>query len=396
MLPDNWHLGILSPSPWEVIAATLLLTHITILSVTIYLHRFSAHNSLILHPALQHFFRFWIWLTTSINTKEWTSIHRKHHALCETEENPHSPVQKSLSKVLWQGAELYRTEAQNEETLKRYGQRTPNDWIENKLYTPFKHLGVVLMLAINLALFGIIGVSIWAVQMIWIPFFAAGVINGIGHHSGYRNFECPDAARNILPWGILIGGEELHNNHHTYPNSARLSVKKWEIDIGWLWIKAFSMLGLARVKHIQPLVRNDIGKSHIDYDTVMAIINNRFQIMVQYRKQVIIPMVEHEQQKAGEKTRKLFLSAKKLLAREESLLANQHKEEIGLIIDSSHLLNTIYQKKQDLQAIWLQRKNHQDRLDALKEWCQQAEASGIKSLQDFSLALKTYTLPSSA
>ena len=396
MLPENWYMGLLSLSAWETVAATLLLTHITILSVTIYLHRFSAHNSLELHPVLQHFFRFWLWLTTSINTKEWTSIHRKHHALCETVADPHSPVQRGLKKVLWEGAELYRTEAQNEETLKRYGQRTPDDWIENHLYTPFKHLGVVLMLIINLALFGVLGITVWAIQMLWIPFFAAGVINGIGHHSGYRNFECPDAARNIVPWGILIGGEELHNNHHTYPNSARLSVKKWEIDIGWLWIKAFSFVKLAKIKHTQPLVKTDSAKNHIDYDTVMAVINNRFQIMVQYRKQVIIPMVEHEQEKAGEKTRKLFLSAKKLLAREESLLASKHKEKISLIVDSSHVLNTIYQKKNELQAIWQQRKNHQDRLEALKEWCYQAEASGIKSLQDFALILKTYTLPTPA
>ena len=396
MLPANWHMGLLSLSAWEVVFATLLLTHMTILSVTIYLHRFSSHNSLELHPVLQHFFRFWLWLTTSINTKEWTSIHRKHHALCETEADPHSPVQRGLKKVLWEGAELYRTEALNEETLKRYGQRTPNDWLENHLYTPFKHLGVVLMLIINLMLFGVLGITVWAIQMVWIPFFAAGVINGIGHHSGYRNFECPDAARNIIPWGILIGGEELHNNHHTYPNSARLSVKKWEVDIGWLWIKTFSFLKLAKIKHTQPLVKTDAAKNNIDYDTVMAIINNRFQIMVQYQKQVIIPMVEHEQEKAGEKTRKLFLSAKKLLAREESLLASKHKEKISLIVGSSHVLNTIYQKKKELQAIWQQRKNHNDRMEALKEWCHQAEASGIKSLQDFALILKTYTLPTPA
>ncbi len=395
MLPENWYAGFLSLSVWEVVLTTLLLTHITILSVTIYLHRFSAHNALELHPALQHFFRFWLWLTTSINTKEWVSIHRKHHARCETEDDPHSPVQKGLKKVLWEGAELYRDEAKNEETLRRYGQRTPNDWIENHLYIPFKHAGIAIMLIINLALFGVIGITVWAIQMMWIPFFAAGVINGIGHHSGYRNFECPDAARNIIPWGILIGGEELHNNHHTYPNSAKLSVKKWEIDLGWLWINLFCKLRLAKVKHKRPLIQTDSEKQYIDYDTVMAIINNRFQIMVQYQKQVIIPMVEHEQKKAGETTRKLFLSAKKLLAKEESLLVHKHREKISLIIDSSHVLDIIYQMKQELQAIWKQRKNHHDRLEALKQWCHQAEASGIKSLQDFSAILKTYTLPSS-
>lgn len=393
---DMWYNGLLSLSLWETILATLLLTHITILSVTIYLHRYSAHNSLELHPVLQHFFRFWLWLTTGMRTKEWTAIHRKHHAHCETRQDPHSPVLKGLRKVLWQGSELYKEEARNSETLTRYGQRTPEDWIENNLYTPYAYLGISLMLIIDVLLFGLIGITVWAIQMVWIPFFAAGVINGIGHHSGYRNFECRDAARNIFPLGILIGGEELHNNHHTYPNSAKLSIRKWEFDIGWFWIKTFSFLKLAKVRKTTPLVQLDTQKSHIDSDTVMAVINNRFQIMAQYKKQVITPLVKHEKALATEKTRKLMKSARKLLAREESLLAPVHHEHVKSIIEQSHALKIIYEKKKSLQAIWQNLKDINERKDALMKWCHEAEASGIKVLQDFSTTLRTHTLPNPA
>ena len=388
-----WYEGILALSPLGVVLATLLLTHITILSVTIYLHRHSAHNSLDLHPALKHFFRFWLWLTTAMRTKEWTAVHRKHHAMCETRDDPHSPVQKGLKTVLWQGAELYRTEANNQQTLESYGQRTPEDWIENNVYTPYPILGVSIMLLIDVALFGVIGITVWAIQMIWIPFFAAGVINGVGHHSGYRNFECRDAARNIFPWGILIGGEELHNNHHTYPNSPKLSVRPWEFDIGWFWIRLLQRLKLASIKRTRPLAIRNKQKSHIDRDTVMAVINNRFQIMALYRRQVIAPIVNHERKVATEKTKRIFKSAKKLLSREEHLLAPAHMEKIHSIIDTSQVLNTIYKKKKDLQAIWHQIKDHNERIEALIQWCHEAEGSGIKVLQDFSRSLKTYTLP---
>ncbi|HAC28541.1 MAG TPA: acyl-CoA desaturase, partial [Marinobacter hydrocarbonoclasticus] len=239
-----WFNGLLDLSVWQLIAVTLVMTHITIVSVTLYLHRHSAHNALDLHPVLKHFFRFWLWLTTAQNTKEWTAIHRKHHAKCETEEDPHSPVVLGIRKVLFEGAELYAASA-TPETLERYGQRTPEDWVERNLYSRYKTLGIALMAVINLALFGVHGIWIWAVQMMWIPVWAAGVVNGIGHYLGYRNFECADNARNISPLGILIGGEELHNNHHTYPNSAKLSRRWYEVDIGWGYIRLFQLFGLA-------------------------------------------------------------------------------------------------------------------------------------------------------
>ncbi|OED47518.1 aminotransferase [Endozoicomonas sp. (ex Bugula neritina AB1)] len=391
-----WYEGLLALSPWGIVLATLLLTHITILSVTIYLHRHSAHNSVELHSVLKHFFRFWLWLTTGTRTKEWTAIHRKHHAKCETVNDPHSPVQRGLKAVLWTGAELYRNEARNQQTIEKYGQRTPDDWIENNLYTPHHSLGISIMLIIDLMLFGVIGLTVWAIQMMWIPFFAAGVINGVGHHSGYRNFECKDAARNIFPWGILIGGEELHNNHHTYPNSAKLSARRWEFDIGWFWIQCFKLIKLANVKRTRPLAIQNRKKNHIDRDTVMAVINNRFQIMVQYRRQVITPLVNHERKLATEKTKKILRSAQKLLAKEEGLLAPNHHEKIASIIDTSQVLNIIYSKKKELQAIWHNITDHNERIEALIEWCHEAETSGIKVLRDFSLSLKTYTLPSAS
>ncbi len=244
--------GLFGFTAWTTFWAALLFTHITIAAVTIYLHRHSAHRALELSPAVSHFFRFWLWMTTGMSTKAWTAIHRKHHARCETPEDPHSPQTRGIRKVLFEGAELYRIEAKNLETLERYGAGTPEDWIEHHLYSKHHRLGIELMFFTNVLLFGVLGIAVWAVQMAWIPWFAAGIINGVGHYVGYRNFECPDASRNVFPWGIIIGGEELHNNHHTYPTSAKLSAKWWEFDIGWLYIRVLETFGLAKVKRLPP------------------------------------------------------------------------------------------------------------------------------------------------
>ena len=388
-----WYNGLLDLSVWQLIAVTLVLTHITIVSVTVYLHRYSAHRSLELHPALKHFFRFWLWLTTSMNTREWTAIHRKHHAKCETPDDPHSPVHKGLGTVLRKGAELYMEEAKNEETLRIYGKNCPDDWIERNLYNRFPIAGVTLMAIIDLALFGVLGITVWAVQMMWIPVLAAGVINGLGHALGYRNFECRDAATNILPWGILIGGEELHNNHHTYPNSAKLSVKKWEFDMGWLWIRLFSLLGLAEVRRTAPIAHRVEGKQTLDMDTAMAILNNRFQIMAQYRKLVIKPAVRSELARMDESVRHLFRRAKRLLSRETSLLDDRHQARIQTMLEHSQALKVIYEKRLALQQIWGRTSaNSHEMLQALKDWCNQAEESGIKALQEFADSLRTYSL----
>lgn len=391
---DWWINGSLDLTIWGKIIATLILTQITIMSVTLYLHRHSAHNALELHPALAHFFRFWIWLTSAQNTKEWTAIHRKHHAKCETKDDPHSPVVKGLKTVLLTGAELYQEEANNPETLKRYGQRTPSDWIENHLYTPHKMKGIALMALIDLYLFGVLGLTIWAIQMIWIPVFAAGVINGIGHSIGYRNFECKDAAKNILPWGIFIGGEELHNNHHTYPNSAKLSVKPWELDIGWLWIQLFSKLGLAKARHTAPTATKNHSKNELDNDSLMAIMHNRFYILSQYHKKVMIPAIKEQKAKMHAQEKTLFKKARKLLISDENLVKQNEQQRIEAMLERNPRIKMIYEKSQELQAIW---KNHpgsrfQEKLHSLSEWCQQAEKSGIESLEAFAANLKQYSL----
>ncbi len=388
-----WYDGFLQFSWWQVVLATLLMTHITIISVTVYLHRYSAHRSLELHPVLQHFFRFWLWLTTGMVTREWTAIHRKHHAKCETPEDPHSPVQKGLWTVLSRGAELYTAEASNQETLDTYGKGCPDDWIERNLYSRVPYAGITLLAVIDLALFGVLGITVWAVQMLWIPLLAAGVINGIGHAIGYRNFECKDAATNILPWGILIGGEELHNNHHTYPSSAKLSVRKWEFDIGWMWIRLFSLVGLANVRRVAPVPALEPNKLTLDMDSARALLSNRFQVMAQYRRMVIKPLVKAERERVDASMKQLLKRAKKLLWRETELLKPKHQERLNLVLANNQRLKLIYQKRLELQQIWSRTcSSGQERLHALREWCQQAEASGIKALQEFADTLRTYTL----
>lgn len=387
-----WYEGLLAPTLLQLVLITLALTHVTIVAVTVYLHRFSAHRALELHPALQHFFRLWLWLTTGMGTREWTAIHRKHHAMCETEDDPHSPVVKGLKKVFWQGAELYR-EGKDSETLAKYGKGCPDDWIERHVY---RHsvLGVSVMMAIDLLLFGAAGLTVWAVQMIWIPFWAAGFINGIGHYWGYRNFECPDAATNILPWGILIGGEELHNNHHTYPNSAKLSQKPWEFDIGWMYIRLFEILGLAKSRSRGPVVARDPSKQTLDIDTALALVNDRFRVMSRYREDVVAPLVQQERERASETTRHMMRKAKRVLCREESLIDAQEQQRLQAVLETSPTLRIAYEKRVALQAIWRrQGESMESRLEALKAWCADAESSGIQALKEFAEELRSYTIP---
>ncbi|CRN05935.1 delta-9 fatty acid desaturase DesA [Pseudomonas fulva] len=388
-----WYNGLLDLSAWQLVGITLLMTHVTIVSVTVYLHRYSAHRALELNTGLKHFFRFWLWLTTAQNTREWTAVHRKHHAKCETPEDPHSPVYKGLSTVLRKGAELYREEARNPETLRIYGKNCPDDWVERNLYSRYKLGGIVLMALIDLLLFGTAGITIWAVQMMWIPFWAAGVVNGLGHAVGYRNFECRDAATNLVPWGIVIGGEELHNNHHTYPNSAKLSVRRWEFDMGWAWIRLFCLLRLAKVQRVAPIAHRVAGKASLDMDTAMAILNNRFQIMAQYRKLVIGPLVKQELDRVDASVSHHFRRAKRLLSRETSLLEDRHHVRIESMLAHSQALKTIYEKRLALQQIWARTSaNGHDMLAAMKDWVHEAETSGIHALRDFASQLKTYSL----
>jgi len=388
-----WYEGLLAPSLWQLVGITLVLTHITIVGVTVYLHRHSAHRALDLHPALAHFFRFWLWLTTGMVTRTWTAIHRKHHATCETEDDPHSPQILGLRKVLLEGAELYR-EGATEETIARYGRGCPDDWIERNVYSRYSAGGVTLMALIDVALFGAVGLTVWAVQMLWIPVLAAGVINGVGHFWGYRNFECPDAARNIVPWGILIGGEELHNNHHTYPNSAKLSVKRWEFDLGWAWIRLFEALGLAKARSTGPVVAHDPAKHTLDRDAAWALVNDRFRVMARYSREVIAPMVRHERKRADSAARSLLRRAKAVLSREPSLVTERERQRLNLVVNRFPQLETVYRRRLELQAIWQKRGESADALlEALSDWCWRAEQSGIAVLRDFAAELKSYTMP---
>lgn len=385
--------GLLDFSVLGYVIATLLLTHVTIASVTIFLHRHQAHRALELHPLVSHFFRFWLWLTTGMVTKQWVAVHRKHHAMCETEEDPHSPQIYGIRKVLWEGAELYRAEAAKPETLEKYGRGTPDDWLERNVYSRFTWLGVTLMLLIDLVLFGIAGVSIWAVQMLWIPFWAAGVINGIGHWWGYRNFETADASTNIVPWGIVIGGEEMHNNHHAYPSSAKFSNKGWEFDIGWWYIRLLAFLGLARVRRVAPKPVLVPGKSRVDMDTVRAIIANRFHVMADYGRKVVVPVLREEYRKADGSCRALYRRARRVLLRDETRLDEVARDRLKAVLDSSQALRTVYQYQHRLRELWNRTANSPDNLlQALQEWCRQAEATGIKALQDFAQSLRSYAL----
>ncbi|MGR6873210.1 DesA family fatty acid desaturase [Pseudomonas sp. HK3] len=382
--------GLWGLNGWQVLLFTLVMTHISIVSVTIYLHRAMAHRALDMHPALAHFFRFWLWLTTATVTKEWVSIHRKHHAKCETEEDPHSPVIKGLKTVLLRGAELYQSEAENEETITRYSKGCPDDWVENNVYQKYKLLGIFVMLGFNILMLGPIGITVWAVQMMWMPVHAAGIINGLGHAMGYRNFECADAATNITPIAIWIGGEELHNNHHTYPNSAKLSVKKWEFDIGWMYITILKALGLIKNVRTGPVMAIDKNKLELDFDAALAAANNRFQIMARFYKNVIKPVTKFEKKQS--QLNLPFTRAKRLLRKEEALLSDKYRQQLADLLAHNEMVDKVYKMKQDLQLVWKKRTASRDELlKAMQAWCKEAEESGIRALEEFAHSLRQYS-----
>jgi stearoyl-CoA desaturase (delta-9 desaturase) len=386
--------GIAQLSIGTLLLTGLVLTQLTIAGVTIYLHRHQAHRALDLHPAVAHFFRFWLWMTTGMVTREWVAIHRKHHAKCETPDDPHSPRVLGIGKVLWQGSELYRAEASNRATVADYGHMTPNDWLERNVYARFPWLGITLMLLLDIMLFGIAGVPLWAVQMLWIPFWAAGVINGIGHYWGYRNYETADASRNISPWGFFIGDEELHSNHHAFASSARFSSKWWEFDIGWVYIRLLSMLELAKVKRVAPQRAVVVAcKESIDQETVRAVVRNRMYVMASYAHDVIGPVLRQQRRQCDSSCRRVLRRSRSLLVRDASLINGHARDRLERILARFSELKIVYQYRQQLQSIWLNRAASQEMLrTALQEWCQQAEATGIAALQEFSRHLRGYSL----
>lgn len=383
--------GIVDWPWWAYVLVTLGLTHVTIASVTIYLHRHQAHRALDLHPLPAHFFRLWLWLTTGMGTKEWASIHRKHHAKCETPDDPHSPQIYGINRVLWTGVFLYVKESRNADTLKRYGHGTPDDWIENRLYAPWQKLGVVLMLAIDVAVFGLVhGAMIWAVQMVWIPFWAAGVINGLGHFWGYRNFNTPDSSTNIFPLGLLIGGEELHNNHHTYATSAKLSNKWYEIDLGWGYIRILAKLGLAKVKNVAPIPVVGKVRASIDFETLQAVIANRYEVLAGYAKSI---GQLYREELAKTKNCKQFKGLKRWLAVDASTVPEDSRGRLELLLQHSSALQTSYTMRGELVALWARSNATREQLiKELQNWCHRAETSGVRQLQEFSLRLRSYSL----
>jgi len=391
--------GVFDLSFWQLVAVALILTHITIAGVTIFLHRHQAHRALELHAIPSHFFRFWLWLTTGMVTKEWAAIHRKHHAKVETVEDPHSPQIHGINKVLWGGVALYVKETRNKETMERYGHGTPDDWLERNVYSTHAKLGVTLMALIDIALFGPVpGMLVWGVQMLWIPFWAAGVINGWGHWFGYRNFKVADASVNMFPWGILIGGEELHNNHHAYGTSAKLSNKWYEFDIGWLYIRIMEVLGLAKVKKIAPRPKFVAAKSACDMDTLQAVIANRYDVMSRYGKSFQRAWREElAKLKDQAAARAEFKAAKRALHKDAAELQAADKATLDRVLGQNPVLAKLYAMRQELAALWdRSTASSEQLLKDLQDWCVRAETSGIRALEEFSLRLRSYALPTVA
>ncbi|HZR02786.1 MAG TPA: fatty acid desaturase [Burkholderiales bacterium] len=387
--------GLIELPWWGYLVTTLVLTHITIAGVTIYLHRHQAHRALELHPIISHFFRFWLWLTTGMVTREWAAVHRKHHAKVETPDDPHSPMVFGLKKVMWEGAELYRKGAADPEIIAKYGHGTPDDWVERNVYSKHTVLGIAIMLGIDLVLFGVIGLTIWAVQMAWIPFFAAGVINGLGHHSGYRNFQTDDTSTNILPWGILVGGEELHNNHHAYGTSAKLSSKWYEFDIGWMYIRIMEMLRLAEVRRLAPRVLIDAGKANCDLQTLQAVITHRYDVAARFGR-TLMSTWRRELETVKANGSGIDTSRFKRWLQRGDLKADE-RADLEEVVKKSKVLETIYSMRQELAALWARSSASKEQLlHQLEDWCKRAEQSGIAGLRDFSKTLRGYAVPARA
>lgn len=371
----------------------LIATQLTIFAVTLYLHRCQAHRAVDFHPALDHVFRFWSWFTTSMVTREWAAIHRKHHAKCETEEDPHSPQIKGINTVMWRGVELYREARADTASIEKYGKGCPDDWIERHLYSRYPTLGPTILLCISIALFGVIGVAVWAVQMLWMPFWAAGVVNGIGHWWGYRNYETTDTATNLTPWGVWIGGEELHNNHHAFPSSAKFALRKFEVDIGWVAIKGLEKLGLAKVLRVAPSLDVRPNISMPDTETLRALLAHRFQASTDYYRKVMLPLLREERAQAQDNIRALPRKLRKGLADGGRWLDNDARQYLQAWVQQHPKLATVVEFRARLAVVLEQRSNDASAtLAALRQWCTEAEATGVRALQDFSARLKGYAL----
>jgi stearoyl-CoA desaturase (delta-9 desaturase) len=384
--------GLLQWNAWQIAGYTLLATHLSIVAVTVYLHRCQAHRALELHPAAAHLFRFWLWLSTGMVTREWVAVHRKHHAHCEKDGDPHSPQLFGIGQVLLQGAELYRREARIAATLLRYGKGTPDDWLERHVYARYTWQGVGLLLIAEVLMFGMAGVTVWGVQMLWIPMCAAGVINGLGHYTGYRNFDGPHAATNLAPLGILIGGEELHNNHHTFPASAKLSARWFELDIGWCYIRLLQALGLARVRAAVP--RPPTGKRHLPLSerTVAGVGAYRHHIMRSFGAMAVRALREELRSGPGSgldpRARR---RAERLLRREPAYLSDAEKHALAVLVGQHAWLAHVQRMREELSRLWEWKlAPPQELLAYLVDWCDRADRSGIRVLRKVARELHAY------
>jgi len=386
--------GLLDLNFWGYALVSFVMVQITVLCVTLYLHRDAAHRGLDLHPALRHFARFWLWISTGISTREWVAIHRKHHARCETPDDPHSPQVKGLKKVLLEGAELYQQEADNLETIAKFGRGTPDDWLERRFYRR-QNMGISIFVVASLLLFGVPGIIMVAVQMVSQPLLAAGIVNGVGHYYGYRNFECDDASRNVVPWGFLLGGEELHNNHHAFPSSAKFSIRPWEADIGWGAIVVLRTVGLAKVRRVAPVPVVEPGRRSIDLQTARAIIVNRMHVLRDYTLTVTLPVFKRELADLKAHGKSLPSRARKLLIRQPALLEPGADDRLQELLESSQALKTVHEFRERLRTLWdgATLISNERLIAQLREWCQQAEASGVRRLQEFAATLRGYTMP---
>ncbi|MET0983827.1 MAG: fatty acid desaturase [Steroidobacteraceae bacterium] len=385
----GWLYGLAQLSFWSIVWITLAMVQTTIMAVTLYLHRDATHRSLDLHPSLRHFFRFWIWLTSSMLTREWVAVHRKHHALADRSGDPHSPVTAGLGRLLLEGAELYKREARNPDTQEHYGNGTPDDWIERRVYSRHRNAGIVAFVVLELVLFGVPGIIMIAIQMLAMPVLAAGVINGFGHSLGYRNYEVENASTNIIPWGVIVGGEELHNNHHAFPSSAKFSVRPWEFDAGWLYVVCLRSLGLAKVKRVAPRPAvMGIGQP-ADPNAVYAVIHNRMHVLRAYATQVVAPVLEHELRSESQSVARV---ARKLLVRSPVLLDTVARCRLQQLIEAYPALRTVHEGQEQLRQLWETVTPTKDKLsDMFRGWCVRAEASGIKPLEDFAGTLRRFS-----
>jgi len=387
---SNYIYGVLDLSFWQLVAVSVVGVQISMMAVTLYLHRDQAHRSIDLHPVIRHFFRFWIWVNSAMQTDEWVAVHRKHHAMCEREGDPHSPVVFGLKKVLLEGAELYRVDANNPEVVKKYSRGTPRDWLQRNVYWRWPNGGIWVLILTSLLLFGVNGIIILGIQLISMPVFAAGVINGLGHNTGYRNFETADASTNLTPVAFWIGGEELHNNHHAFPTSAKFSVQWWEFDIGWLYITVLQTVGLCTVRRVAPAPRL-VNRHQVDMQTLQAVLVNRMHVLRDYTRNVTLRELQRE--RLSDQGNALLARARKLLVRRPERLDEAAREKLHTVLDDNDHLRRVYELREKLVKIWEQANVSNEHLLAqLKAWCAEAEASGIRSLEEFAARLRGYAL----